>query len=260
MNSENRKKIIAVVITLLVLGLLGWAVYRGTHRNTPISSNDIFTVPEQATSTGQNGGGVVVEPVVIPVPDLNRILVPDTKLPTEAKNILIANMVKVSEQLKKDPKQARLWIALGTNRKMAGDYEGARLAWEYVDVVSAGNVTAFANLGDLYHYNLKNYPKAELNMKKVIALSPTDAGAYKALFDLYHLSYLQSTHNAEKVLLAGLVKIPHNLALTIELASYYKEKGMKEKAITYYDEAIATAKSHNNQDLVTELEAQRASI
>jgi tetratricopeptide (TPR) repeat protein len=125
-------------------------------------------------------------------------------------------------QLKQDPSQLKLWLTLGSYRKMAGDYEGARDAWEYVAAAAPSSFVAFNNLGDLYMNFLKNYPKAELNYRKVIAVRPDYIDTYRNLYTLYHYLYKTNTTAAADILKEGLKNNPNNpdlLAIQAQMKS-----------------------------------------
>ena len=57
-----------------------------------------------------------------------------------------------------------------------------------------------SNLGDLYHYYLKDFAQAEMYLKQAIANEPANAFLYKNLADLYTLSYKEKAHLAEGVM------------------------------------------------------------
>ena len=126
-------------------------------------------------------------------------------------------------------------------RKTIGDYAGAREAWEYANAIRPGNYVSFSNLGDLYHYYIKDYPKAEENLLQAIKNEPSHIGSYRALVDLYTQSYTEKLGEVPSVLSDGLKKNPDNYDLLIMFASYYKNAGDKVNAISYYNKAIAVA-------------------
>jgi len=97
----------------------------------------------------------------------------------------------LSAQLKASPTRVDLWLSLGTDYKIAGDYAGAIAAWGYVARTgpSSINYVAYANLGDLYLNFLHDYAKAVANYKAALAIKPGNAD-YQA--DLKEAQELQA--------------------------------------------------------------------
>ena len=135
---------------------------------------------------------------------------------------------KIEQQiviLKSDPKRTDIWLQLGLNRKIGSDFTGAIEAWDYVTAVASGATrsVAYGNLGDLYMYFLKDFPKAELNFKQAIVLNPQNIDYYRTLYYLYRDVYKQNTSAAGDILKQGLKANPDNSDL-IELQAEYNKK------------------------------------
>ena len=175
---------------------------------------------------------------------------PDAQTSPEVRKILQKQINAIIATLKVASTSDSDWIDLGIGYKGIGDYEGAKQAWEYVSYLSPKNIISFINLGDLYHYYLHDYPKAEYNLLKVIENNPTYVAGYRNLFDLYHLSYKKDTNKAEATLLMGLKVSPRDLGLLIELGDYYKEKKQIDKAKDIYTQALSIAEVEKNQDAI----------
>ncbi len=130
----------------------------------------------------------------------------------------------------------------GILKKNAGDYAGAKEAWEYVIKIRPEDYVAYNNLGDLYHHYLKDYPKAEFYYKKVVELKPDYLQTYTNLHDLYRIFYppdrRAGAEKAKAILLEGIQKNSNDYYLRIVLASYYKDQGDKINARKYYEEAL----------------------
>ena len=224
------------ILAVLILAAAGYFIY--------VDTNKIGNIGPGIEGTGEAIVDVEQMPLTegVPAPGLNRPLVfsaPD--LTSELTEFYKQNIEKLVSALKSDPKQIDKWLELGLLYKQIGDYAGAEEVWKYIAEVSSEKVIVYGNLGDLYQFYIKNYPKAEDYMKKVIALKPDNVAGYRALYDLYTLSYKEKMPEALKTLSSGLAKNPDNYDLLVLTASYYKMVGDKVNAKIYYEKALAVA-------------------
>ncbi|MBI5816845.1 MAG: hypothetical protein HZB09_00250 [Candidatus Yonathbacteria bacterium] len=235
------KNITIAVVFVLVVGL-GVYVYQDIKKR----GVEAPQTPSPASSVGiQSTGDYTIKQIPIenpgskvPTPNLNRALSFSGDLSTEAKKILTDNIKHLSDNLKKDSSQWNDWLELGIQRKVAGDYEGAREIWEYAAVLAPESYVPWNNLGDLYAHYLKDYSKAEQNFKKALILKPDYIGGYRALYELYRYSYKEKANLAPQILKDGLAKNPKSTDLMVLLAQYYKETGDKTQARSYYNKAL----------------------
>jgi tetratricopeptide (TPR) repeat protein len=149
---------------------------------------------------------------------------------------------------------------LVVNLKTLGDYEGARDVWEYVKALAPNDVIAWNNLGDLYHFYLKEYAKSEENWKKTIALKPDYIQGYSGLVDLYKYSFKEKLSETPVVLKQGIVKNPDAIDLQVMLARYYQDRGQSAEAKDAYNKAIATAERIKNTNLAELLKGELAGV
>ena len=164
------------------------------------------------TVNGVSGtGSYTVEPVGAEPPSLDRPIVITAELSAEAKTVLTRLLTEQIDILGKEPTRVDVWLKYGINRKIAGDYEAAIEAWEYVAQVAPKEVsaTAHGNLGDLYMYFLKDYAKAEVRYQQAITLNPNIIEYYRSLFYLYKDVYKDNT-KAQATLTAGLKANPNH--------------------------------------------------
>lgn len=148
------------------------------------------------TISGVSGtGSYVVEPIDIVPPSLDRPIKIIAPLADDTKAVLLTILTEQTELLRKEPTRVDLWLQLGINRKIAGDYDGAIEAWEYVAQAAPKGVsaTAHGNLGDLYMYFIKDYAKADTRFNQAIVLNPNVIDYYRALFYLYRDIYKDTT-------------------------------------------------------------------
>ena len=197
-----------------------------------------------------------VPQITIDAPDLNRPIEFLVELPVELQNIYRTRIEKLTADLVLDSSAVGNWIDLGIQRKGIGDYEGAREVWEYVNKISPRNNVSFFNLGDLYHFYLKDFEKAEQNLLISKQNNPEYVSVYRALYELYLYSYKQDTSSAEDALLEGLRNTEDNPDLLVLLAGYYKEKGDTANARTYYEKARDEVLIRGNQSLADLLQEE----
>lgn len=223
MTSKKNLGIIGLVVLAVVAGVL-------IYRDTRVSKIEITG---ETSDTLKNlgieiKGNEKVEIVPIdnvklpPAPTLVRSTDFPNTLTTEFKRTTLANLESAIAAIKKNPKDVMNWVDLGIQRKTIGDYEGARDAWEYAKVIEPGNIVPWNNLGDLYHFYLKNYSKSEENWKKTIALKPDFMQGYRGLYELYLYSMKEKTAEVPEMLKQGMAKNPTNTELNAMLADYEK--------------------------------------
>ena len=152
------------------------------------------------------------------------------ELPQELLELYRSQIEDLQQQLTLDNSLESSWNDLGVQYKAIGDYEGAREVWTYTNNISPLNNVSFFNLGDLYHFYLKDFAKAEENFLKSKENDEQYIPVYRALYDLYSLSYKQETSAAEDILKEGLEKNPDNLDLLVLLAAHYKKEGRTDDA------------------------------
>lgn len=151
-------------------------------------------------------------------------------------------------------------IRSGTKKQNTGDYRGAEADWLKARDMSPANLVPYNNLGNLYHYYLKDFPKAEQNLLKVVELDASYISGYRNLLDLYRYSYMQNTTKAVDILKQGLKANPKNIDLYVMLANYYQEKGDAKNARIYFNNALAEAREKGDQDVVRSIEIYMKNI
>ncbi|OGF62023.1 hypothetical protein A2926_01525 [Candidatus Giovannonibacteria bacterium RIFCSPLOWO2_01_FULL_44_40] len=175
----------------------------------------------------------------------------DRKIPA-GDEAVAKELSDLSLELSREPNYLQGWLQVGVLRKFLKDYEGASLAWQYASVLRPEDHIALNNLGDLYHYYLKDFAKAEKYMRQAISAKPDFIPGYKNLHDLYVFSYKEKADLADDILLEGIRKNPNDYYLRVILASYYKDQGDKTNARKYYEEAL-TLNPPNKDSILQEL-------
>ena len=259
----STQKALAVLVLLLALGGVGYVGYKDFYKKSVAPETKTTTTGGIGVTTGTNDD-VTVKPLPIftpnpsvPKPSLERaISFANSSMPPEAQAIMRTKITEAIIAIKADPNSFEAWNNLALYRKAIGDHEGARLVWEYLNTMSPDNFISFVNLGDLYHFYLKNYSKSEANFLQAIKNGPVEMNTYLGLHELYKLSYRKETTRAADILKQGLAKAPKSIDLMITLASYYKEKGDTSNARTYYEQALVEAKVKGNTTLIATLEEE----
>jgi len=261
MNKEN---IISALVIVLAVTAVGYYISNDIRRSSVVSENTAEKVSSEINIEGDGGYKIELissEPipslVKSPIPDLDRQIMFGEGFSDEKKAIIIKDIKKLSEELKENSDLFNNWIALGLQRKEIDDYEGARQAWEYASMIRPADSVSLANLGNLYHYYLKDYAKSEENLLKAIENNTGSSGNiafYRSLHELYKYSYEEKAGLADDILFEGLEVNPNNLDLLILLGLYYKEKGDIDNSRKYYEKALAEARKQGNNDLADALQ------
>jgi tetratricopeptide (TPR) repeat protein len=147
----------------------------------------------------------------VPPPSLTGpIIISSSSLPADAQAVLRSDEQTTISQLKAAPTREDLWLQLGVDRKIGGDYAGAEVAWNYVAQTGPTTITyvAYGDLGDLYSSFDVNHPKAEADYKAAIAINPKVIDYYRELFYLYGMDNNPTAQSA--ILAQGLKANPTN--------------------------------------------------
>lgn len=271
--SFSFKTTFSIVLAVIVFAAAGIYLYEDTvavrERNGTVDGENLPEVSlatstaysSKSSTTAKKGDEEVV--VSLPLPNLSRPYSIPSSFPEEFRKNITSSIQETVARLKINPGLLADWLSLGVYYKTIGDYEGAREAWEYASAIRPKNYISFSNLGDLYHYYLKDYPHAELNLLKVVANEPTNIASYKNLYDLYTLSYKEKAPEAPRILERGLMSNPHSTDLLSLLGDYYRLNGNPTIARTYYLKALEESKNQGNtslqgtfEKLLTDLAAQ----
>ena len=221
--------IIAVVFTALAIAGAAWWFFMPENNESAPVDTSLQEV------TGQKIAKPAERPSAPPTGADKFIELKNTALKREMPT---EEIKALSSALEREPDYPKGWLQLGILRKFAGDYEGASLSWQYASVMRPADYIALNNLGDLYHYYLKDFQKAENYMRQAVAAKPDFISGYKNLHDLYVFSLKEKSALADDVLLEGIKNNPKDYYLRTILASYYKDQGQKDLARKYYEEAL----------------------
>lgn len=158
----------------------------------------------------------------------------------EQKRKLYASIENFGQAVKGNPDYLLGWIELGITKKVIGDYEGARDAWEYAGIIRPFNSVSFSNLGEIYWRYLPDFPRSEKNFKTAIKNKPDDFSVYISLSDLYYYSYKEKKDLAYAVLLDGIAANPNDANFPRALAALYERDNNFVKAIEWWKKVFAS--------------------
>ena len=259
-NKKNLSIIGFMVITLAIAGFVILRDMKGVKKG----SENTATTTDISGVNMTGDGKIELVPMesrnLPPVPVLERSMDFKSTLSPEVKAIMVTRIAENLKELNKDSKNINEWIMLGVNRKAIGDYEGARDAWEYAKALNPTNIVPWNNLGDLYHFYLKDYVKSEENWKKTIALKPDYIQGYSGLVDLYKYSFKVKLSETPVVLKQGIIKNPDVIDLQVMLAHHYQDMGQTTEAKDAYNKAIATAERTKNTNIAELLKGELAGV
>ncbi len=209
LGMTNTRNIVYILIVIILFAVAALFYFKGEDESAVKGVN---TFIQEETGLEYE---IKIEPVdnqkspeyVGPTIDLDRST--DFQSATEKDKKAIGEVVT---RLKSDPNNISDLLALATLRKVIGDYDGARLAFEQVIKVSPENSLAYRNLGDLYAYHLKDNVKAEQNLLLAIEKNPNQIEYYFKITDLY-INFINSPNKARAIVQKGIKANPTSTEL-----------------------------------------------
>lgn len=245
------KKNILFIIAIAVLAAFGivfrqqiTSIIRGGNPNPEATPSVSVSPSPSPTST--------LSPSVTPQPPIKpaayrgrpteelRPVPKEVALFTESeKQEIYRTLQNYGKTVKENPDFFDGWIKLGLYKKIIGDYEGSRDAWEYASIIRPGNSLSFANLGELYWRYLHLYSQAEKNFRMSLTNDPANPSVYVSLSGVYFHSLKEKSNLADDILLEGIAANPQSIDLPKALASLYERQGEYAKAIEWWQKVLA---------------------
>ena len=269
-KDKNTQKVLGATVVILLVGFIGWYIVQDISSKD--TKKEAVKGEEKIIKEGDigalgRGGDVEIKEIPIGTdsstllhPKLGRIVVMPDRFTPEAIEILTNNIATLTTKLKEDPSSFENWSSLAIQYKVIDDFEGAVEIWKFLISASEGNIDSRINLGNIYHFQLREYEKSEAVFKEVIAINKSIVGAYTGLHELYRYSYKTDTTLALDILKEGVVVISDTIDLRMLLASYYTKLDMKDEALSVYEEVLSMAEALGNTNLVTIIEAAIQSL
>lgn len=119
------------------------------------------------------------------IPSLDRAVIFPASFPAEARKVMSDKINATAAVLKKDPQKSNEWLALAVFRKTIDDFEGARDIWEFLAAGNPQSSIPFANLANLYAFELKDPARAEENFIKAMQKDPNAIILYRQAYEFY---------------------------------------------------------------------------
>jgi tetratricopeptide (TPR) repeat protein len=191
---------------------------------------------------------------------LDHVVQFSDSVPASARAYYQSKIDEIVPRLKKDPTRGEDWYDLAIWYHSANDYKAAGEVWEFLVKVNPKDAVAYDNLGKLYHYSLKDYPKSESYFKKSIAINADSLVPYLELFQLYADTYKTETTLAVDTLEETAKKFPQETDPLTMLGQYYRDKKEYVKARDAYTRAMEVAQTYNNIPLINSIGEELARL
>lgn len=215
---KNKKEIILIIIIIAVLGFAVFFIYKdfkkSKNKNNEIlktlsKNDDKIKILENNEEQNKNSNTSAIDLSKIKIPDLSGAQAVNSNLPENIKDKTLEEINALKNSLKKDYGSLEEWMQLGLLKKLLGDYNGARDAWEFAAAIRPKDSISRHNLGNLYWQNFKDFKKAEENYLISLELNPKDISAYVDLSNIYYYDLKDKT-KAKNILNRGLKNNPNN--------------------------------------------------
>jgi len=211
---------------LIIVVLFGLYFIYAKHSNVKIGSLATTTPNQISTSTQtmhvtEGNSGYTIEQVPItegrgpqPVPDLGRPIIVSSGaiVSPEAKILATQKVSELEATLKKNNLDFASWINLGLYQKMGGDYDGARLSWQYAAKLSPTSHIPPSDLGNLFAYFLHDTKTAETYYRTAITNDPKQPYSYIQFAQMY-IDFQLGKDKALAIINEGLSKVPNDPGL-----------------------------------------------
>ena len=224
----NKKYFSIIFLVLLVLGLSFYIKNKREISNKESEQSINLNQNETASTTIVDlGNGIVavgkgdfkVEKISggnisndLPQIDLERKIIFDSSVDSSVKNIILEKTEELKKNIKNNIDVYNSLLQIGLYNKMAGDYKGAIIYFEYVSKVYSTDYISYGNLGDIYGYYLKDVALSELNYNKAISNSPYQEYLYFQLASMFK-DVANDREKALEVIERGLKALPKSKAL-----------------------------------------------
>ncbi|MCH8889201.1 tetratricopeptide repeat protein [Patescibacteria group bacterium] len=271
MLKEQKNNLVIAGLVIAILIVIFIVLPSKTNEQNSDKNVEVITLNEEAVTTTDvtidvdgnatiQGGAIQIDTqpqdTTVQAPRLDReISIPDY-FDSNASEIMRTKIADAILNVKNSKRSFDNWLTLGNLYNQIQDYEGALEVYEYINILSPENNIGYTNVGNIYHYNLQDFEKAETNYLLSITKDVSSENAYIELHTLYKNVYKTDTSSAVDILLEGLENTDNNPDLMVMLASYCKENGDKENARSWYEAARDRALKDGKQSFADLLQEE----
>ncbi len=151
----------------------------------------------------------------------------------------ISRLEQQRDKILENPKDSQAWFDFAHTKEFLNDHAGAAAAWEKSFELQPYNFITSGNLGNVYEYFLKDYPKSEFYYLKSLEVKPDNRSAYDGLADLYRYNWSGKADLLEPLLLAAIEKDPtNNVAYYATLVEFFASSNNWDKARAYLENVV----------------------
>ena len=206
MISKNLKIILVSLLLIFIFISGGLFIWRDMlNRKADKILSDALLRESSPPPPAQVSGGE--SPRALTLPDLDKPIVIQAALSTQAAAKARATITDLTAELKKNPDLYSSWLELGSYRKLIGDSRAALEIWQYVSKNWPSDSVAFNNLANLYIYELPDFNKAEEYLLKAIQKAPHQTSYYYNAYEFYRF-VIKNTFKARKILEQAIAQNP----------------------------------------------------
>jgi len=180
---------------------------------------------------------------------INKPVVIKAAVSLESKKQAEEKIAAASKTIRENYNYEPPWLDLSAYRQVLGDFDGAIEALDFLGTIRPKGYVSFHNLGMIYGFYLKNYPKSEENFLKSIENNSSNFDAYSQLITVYETYKPEKT---ESLLMSAIKQYPSNASFKIMLGQYYAKIGKTAEAIQYLEKALKLNPA--NAELKAEIE------
>ena len=208
---KNIKNILFIIAVIAIIGGIGWYFWNEFSTTKDIKIVDDFSSEitqsfldnEDTSATSEGEGGVIEttspEETFQLAPAIEQEIIFPDRYSKDAVALLEVRFIETKNLLENNPSSIEGWIDLGVLRRTAGDFKGAEEVLIFATLLNPDYYLAFANLGDLYGYYLRDVVKAEESFLKAIENAPTEEVLYRQFAD-YYRTILDDNEKAEEIM------------------------------------------------------------
>lgn len=233
-----QKNIVLYLVIALVLVLGGFLAYRYTHTGW-VAPSPAPSVSASATTTPSAAPSASAQAAKLPTPpsDWDAFSVKDSTLDSSYISGVRADFDARVALLRKEPDSFNDWLSLGNDKKMVGDYSGAKDIYVYSGILRPLNSISFANLGDLEMNFLHDNSAAEAAyLTAVKNAGSDDPSPIRNLIGLYHA--LGKSDQEKSTIEEAITLFPKDDSFLVLMARWYESQNNKALAIVYLQKAV----------------------